>query len=346
MRPAGVAFALLAVACSTRGPESAGGATGTAGAKMIVAAMRAAEVVRAPWRCARLRSDTTPPATPDVFDAGGRRWTVDGPTLTVEPAGDGVRLGLVADARGDSDAAVAALTRLGTPFTEARVDVVVAVGGMGASEDELVHTLEPLGRGGWPVIAIPGDRESWPALRRAVARLRGRGAPVVDGAQVRFIEAGGVVMATLPGMPFRERLAAGDDGCRHDEADVGAVLAALAARSPDGKAGRRPRVLLSPRAPRTAGDGSDLAQGGVHAGDVGLARALAEVAVDLVVHGQVAERPLVPGRAPRGPVVLAAGAVDPAPRFDDRGMRLPAQAAVVAVDRRGGIAWRAVPVVP
>jgi hypothetical protein len=343
---AGVALALVLAACSTRSPESAGGVSGTAAAKAVIAAMRAAESVRAPWRCARLRSDPAPPAAPDAFDAGGRRWTIAGAALTAEPAGDGVRLGVVADARGDSDAAVAALTRLGTPFADGKVELVVAVGGMGASEDELVRTLEPLGRGAWPVVAIPGDRESWPALRRAVARLRGAGAPVVDGARVRFVEVGGVVMATLPGMPFRERLAAGDDGCRHDEADVGAVLAALAARSPDGKAGRRPRVLLSPRAPRTTGDGSDLALGGVHAGDVGLAKALAEVPVDLVVHGQVAERPLAPGRAPRGPVVLAAGAVDPAPRFDDRGMRLPAQAAIVAIDRRGGLAWRPVAVVP
>jgi hypothetical protein len=325
--------------CNTRGPESAGGSVGVAGGKAVVAAMRAAERERAPWRCGRLRAAATPPVTADAFDVGSRRWTVEGDTLRTDERLDGLRIGVVADAHGDG--VRAAMTRLGVVFGHQRVDLVATVGGMGTSEDDLALSLEPLTRGPWPVIAIPGDREAWPALRRAVARLRATGAGIVDGATVRFVEAGGVVVATLPGMPFRERLAADADGCGHDGADVAALLEALAAR-----AGKAATALLTPRAPRTSGDGSDLATGGVHAGDVALTRALTAAPVDAVIHGQVADRAARPGRIAKGPVVVPAGSADLAPRFDEVGLRVPAQAMIVTLDRRGGVAWQPLPVAP
>lgn len=321
--------------CGGSGTATGGGAVGTAGAKAVIAAMRAAEAVRAPWRCARLVPEAAKTVS-DTFETAGKHWRVEGDTLRGDGSGP-LRMGLVADARGGGDATRVALVGLGPLLRRAAVDLVIAVGGMGTTEAELVRTLEPL-TGPWPVVAIPGDRESLPALRGAVALLRSRGAAIVDGSAVRFVEAGGAVMATLPGLPYHERLAAGADGCQHDDADAAAVLDALDARAPAAKAGRPPRILVTPRAPRTGG-ASDLAIGGIHVGDVGLARALGESPIDLVVHGPVTDRLAPAGAVAHGPVVLAAGDLDAGPRFDERGARVPPAALVVTIDRRA-LAWQ------
>jgi len=344
-----VAAALLTIGCQTRSGGSAGGAVGIAGAKAVIAAMIAAKQARAPWRCARLRPS---PSGADAFDAGGRRWTVTGDRLRAEPAGDALRLGIVGDARGGDDPTLVALTYLRVPFEQARVDLVVTVGGMGASEAELLRVLRPLAGGPWPVVAIPGDREALPAHRAAIARLRSAGAPIVDGAAIRFIEAGGAVIATLPGLAHAQRLGAGPDGCQHSDADAEELLAALAGRAGQGSR----RILVSPRAPRTGGD-SDLAPGGIHAGDVGLAQVLAAHPVDVVVHAPLFPRAAgatsrllcatsscdTAGRASRGPIAIATGSIAAAARFDEAEARVAPGALVITINGRG-VAWQAIPI--
>ena len=77
---------------------------------------------------------------------------------------------------------------------------------------------------------MPGDLESVPALTAAIAALRLRGDPVVDGRLARWIEVAGVTIATIPGVSDRARLVAGDDGCTYRPEDVEHVLAELTDR--------------------------------------------------------------------------------------------------------------------
>lgn len=317
---------VLLAACGSGGDRPAPGA-GRSAAEALVAAVDRAQTVAAPWRCARPGDAAAAGAAPIV--AGERTWTRTGEAL----ASDGATLTIVAvaDARGAADARVRDRARA------AGAEVVIAVGGMGTTEAELGAALGAIVDPAWLTVAIPGTTEAYPAHRAAVAALAGGGAPIVDGADVRLLDAGAAVIATLPGLPYVERLAAAAEGCGHDAADVERTLAMVRAR-----AGDRPTVLAGPRAPQ--GGRSDLTPGGVHAGDPELAEAAA--AVSIVLHA-----PLDGAPTPRGQGdgddhdAVAAGSLDPAPRHAPGGARLAPGVTVVGFDRRGR-AWRAVPLDP
>jgi hypothetical protein len=220
---------------------------------------------------------------------------------------------------------MAALRGLRRGFEAAKVDLVIAVGGLGQGADEIGAVLAAIGDDApWPVVAIPGDREALAGHREAIAAAGRRGALVVDGGVIAAIElaaAGGVTIATLPGGPHDEQLIAGLDGCRYDEADARRVAADLAGRPGI-------RILATHVAPQQRGRrGSDLARGGIHAGDAALAAAIAALPPDVVLHGQIDEAALdvrgataAPAEEPvlaaaseagaRAPIYLAAGAAE------------------------------------
>jgi hypothetical protein len=210
---------------------------------------------------------------------------------------------------------------------------------MGGTEAEIVAALGPIARGApWLTVAMPSDLESLPEHRRAVEALAQGGARIVDGSKVRLIDLGPAVLGTLPGAPAAGRLRDDLDGCVHDDADVTAILRALAAAAPGGKAGKpRPTLLATRRAPRGA---TDLAPGGIHAGDVALARLLAADPVSVVVHGSVDDASSPAGKAkPAPPLALAVGAVDPTPRYRPSGGRVTPSFLVVTVGA-GEVAWK------
>src|SRR5262249_15950423 len=105
-----------------------------------------------------------------------------------------------------------------------------------------------------------------------------------------------------------------------------------------------PRVVVSATAPRGRGDASDLAPGGVHAGELDLADAVAPH-VPLVVHPQIGAAPS-PGRigydTPTAAVV-ASGVADAAARYDDAGRRQAPTALLVTAERTA-IGWE--PIAP
>jgi len=314
----------LLVACGSSGDGGAGGGGGVAAAHAIHATMEAAATVTAPWRCA------LPPVAPAAPAAPGPAgWTRQPDRLVAEPARAKVTLAAVGQARGRAVDVREALRA-------AKVDVVLALGGMGADAAEIRAALTALLDPAWLVVALPGDTEAWPEHAAAIADLAAAGGAIVDGAAVRIVDAGAAVVGTLPGEPFATRLAAGAEGCVHDAADLGAALAALAAA-----AGDRPRVLATPPAPQ--GGRSDLTPGGLHGGDPALASALAAAELALVVHGPVDGSPPAPGSARSGtPVALAAGSLDPVARRDADGRAHATGITLATVDARG-VSWSFLP---
>lgn len=314
------AIAAAATACGTGGERPASGAGKTAAAALAAALDQAATTAE-PWRCAR----AVPAAGPSIA-VGARTWERAGAQLT--SAAGTLTIAAVADARGAVDPG------LHDALRAARPDLVIAVGGMGGDQRALESTLGAIVDPGWLTIAVPGTTEPWPTHRAAVAALAAGGAAIVDGSDVRVIDAGAAVIATLPGLPYAARLAAGAEGCGHDAADVARIVTELTR-----VAGQRPTVLAGPRAPQ---GGDDRTPGGVRAGDPELAAATTGLA--LVIHAPLDGAPVTSGQADGADHdAIAAGSLDPAPRYRPDGGRLAPTITVVGFDRRGR-AWRASPV--
>jgi hypothetical protein len=182
------------------------------------------------------------PALPDGKVAG---FTLAGHAIT----GSGSTIGVIADAGGAAPVTLAALGRLRAKLDAEHVDVVVALGGMGATQAELEATLGAVATGAsWPLVAMPGDLEPAQANDAAVVALRGKGAPVIDGSRAHTIELVGATIGLLPGAGTLDRLAAGADGCGWRPADLDALATTL-----DGKQGVR--VLAAFEAPRGTSHG-------------------------------------------------------------------------------------------
>ena len=287
--------------------QDPGRGAGTAAAAAIRAAVEAVPV--APHPCARLALAGAPART---FQAGKRSFAVDGDTLKATPVrGDReLVLGVVADARGNQDDTIANVAAARDAFARAGVELVLVTGGMAESADDLAAVVRPLADGSWPVVLIAGDRERADAAAGAGQTL---GDTVVDGAAVRFVQADGAVVATLPGVATDWPLVPGADGCARESGDDVALMAAV---------DERPGVhlLASWAPPRQPGArASDLTRDGVHAGDRGLATALAAGRVALVVHGMVNDGAVTgPTRGSFAvnaahPHALTAGAIDAVP---------------------------------
>lgn len=316
----------LVIGCKSSTSEKPPAPIGTAAGKAVMAAMAAAEQVRAPWRCAA----TSAGAMTGTVGDGERAWRREGRELHATRTR--LVIAAVAQARG---------ARIGDGLRAAMAaehpDVVVAVGGMGMAQDELEKALGGLTVPGAIVIALPGDSESWPALQAAVEKLAAGGAAIVDGGAVRIVDAGVARMVTLPGLAQAGQLGAGPDGCVHDGEDVAEVVATLAAAEEDAA-----RIVVGPRAPQgeaavASGDHDRVA--GIHAGDPALTTALMSAKLTLTIHGLVDGAPTA-GAAPTGAgTVIAAGSLDPAPRWTTDGRPLRASVTIATVDERG-VRWR------
>jgi len=224
-------------------------------------------------------------------------------------------LGVVADARGSStEIAVAQLARIRRRLEEAGVQVLLSLGGLGTSREEIANALRPLAVGArWPVIAIPGDREDLPAHRAAIAAVNQEEQTLVlDGSAIRLLIAETAVIGTLPGSASGKRLLAGVEGCQHTAADARALAEVLLEQDVA-------RVWASHAPPRQQGPtASDVALGGAHVGEAELAEAIGTSKVSLVLHALVDEAAARqrPGslRLPSAhPAHLASGALDAVP---------------------------------
>ncbi|HEY5926660.1 MAG TPA: hypothetical protein VIV11_33470 [Kofleriaceae bacterium] len=288
---------------------------------VLAAVLGAADQTRAPWRCAALDA----PAVADLaFTTGTQRWQLGGRMLRRTDPDDVLAIGVVADAANANPRTIAALARLRAELEKSAPDLVLALGGMGATQAELEATLGTLGeRAPWPVVALPGDLEPMTAHVAAIAALRRRGIVVVDGRLVRWIELPGATIATLPGAGARERLVAADDGCQWRAEDVAKLYTELTA-----KPGMR--VVASGEAPRTTVAGEP-------AGELALVPAQP---LEVALHGPVspAPTPSKTGSRDGARIALSPGTADAVRRLPDA----HTPSAGVLVLRSGTWTWRPV----
>ncbi len=248
------AICVLAIAC---GGKTAVAPVGARVGKAVASALDGADRVRAPWRCAAADLPELPAAT-----LGS--WKVAGHVVT----GGDARIAVIADTGGASPETIAALARLRAKLD---VDLVLALGGLGTTQAELETVLGVLGTT-VPIIAMPGDLEAMPAQIAAIAALRAKGAPVIDGRLVRRIDLADAAIAIVAGASAPERLVAGADGCVYAPADVAAAFADLTPRP-------GLRILASAEAPRRMRDGEA-------SGELGLLPT-AGAQLDIALHGGV-----------------------------------------------------------
>jgi hypothetical protein len=292
-----LAFALVLVAgCRDRSTET----TSPPLARVLAAILTAADDTTVPWRCAA--GDV--PALPErEHTVGARTWRTQGNALRREGGDGALVIGVVADAAGATPRTIAALGRLRQALDEAKADLVITLGGMGATQDELVATLGTLAdRARWPLVALPGDLEPMAAHLGAITVLENRGDAVFDGRLVRWIELRGATIGTLPGAGAVERLVAGGEGCGWQPADVAQLYSELTAR-------RGLRIAVTSEAPRRNVDGDP-------AGERGLAPSKAHP-IELVVHGPLQPTPTAGrgGARDGAAVTLSPGTADATPRL-------------------------------
>jgi len=229
----------------------------------LIAAIEASEQTRAPWRCAS-------PSGPNLADETLGDWKLAGHTMTRERDGT-ITIGVIADAGGSAPSTIAALRRLRAKLDQ--VDLVLVLGGMGANRAELEATLGALAdRATWPIVALPGDLEPMTDLVDAIAALRAKGQPVIDGRLAQRIELPGVAIATIAGASDASRLVAGADGCAYRAADIATAFTDLTAS-------KGIRILASAEAPRITLEGEP-------AGELALVPG-ATHEIDISLHGPV-----------------------------------------------------------
>ena len=320
---------------SPRQPSDRGRRAGRALAAGVDRALIAAAAMTAPFRCADLAAGQ--PAGVELT-AGERRFTSTGHFLSASAGDDRLVVGFVADARGAEAETLAQLERIRAEFTAAGVELVVTLGGMGADRAALSAVLGRLSKAApWLVVAIPGDRESIPEHRAAIAALNADGAALVDGAELRIIEVDGVIIGTFPGVDTREHLGSGSAGCQHSSADANALAALLATR-------KAPRLWAGYAPPRQRhGAASDLTGDGIHVGERSLSAAVARAGVALVVHGMVDDSQLERLRATiavdETTHFVAAGAIEAMPLADPRHAQVTGSALLVTITP-AQIKWR------
>jgi hypothetical protein len=318
LRAPRLALVVVALAaCGDKPSKPRTPAIGNALAAAIVAADKTVE----PWRCAAL---DTPVLRDEDLTTGGRTWKTHGNTLRLDAVGNELVIGVIADAGGASPQTIASLAKLRARLEKEKPDLVLSLGGMGATTAELEATLGTLGdRASWPVVALPGDLEAMSAHVAAIAKLRTRGDVILDGRQVRFITLPGTTIATLPGAGATERLAAGGEGCGWTAQDVAKVYSDLTTRP-------GVRIVATAEAPRVT-------VGGEAAGELALAPSQAQP-IELVLHGPVQTVPSsarTGGRNGAG-VLLSPGTADATRRLPDAHR----PAAGVLVVRGTTWAWR------
>lgn len=289
--------------------------------KLVVAVLAAADKVTAPWRCA---AADTPLLADEDIKTGHHTWKTTRNVLRRVGDHESIVIGVIADAGGAAPRTIAALGRMRAALDAAKPDLLLVLGGMGATADELQATLGTLAdRASWPVIALPGDLEAMAAHTAALATLRKRGDAVLDGRNVRWIEVEGAVIATLPGAGAVERLASESDGCVWTADDVARVTSELTVRPGI-------RIVATTEAPRHTLDGEAV-------GELALVPSKA-FPVDVALHGPVepTPSPARTGARDGAGVQLSPGTVDATSRLphSDR------PSAGVLTVRGGAWSWR------
>ena len=278
--------------CSGRSSAPVGARIGPA----LGAALAAADQVREPWRCG---APDGPGVAEETLTTGAHTWQLGAHAMKLDGEGQ-VAIGVIADAAGSAPTTLAALGRLRGGF--AHVDLVLSLGGMGASRAELDAVFAALtDRAGWPLVALPGDLEPAGAQAEAIAAARQRGAAILDGRLVQRIELPAATIALLPGAGAASRLVAGAEGCSYRAADVARAFADLTPRP-------GLRILASSEAPRE--------DAGEPTGELAITVSAGQQ-IDIALHGPTggAATPARSGKRDGAAVSLTPGSSDATPRL-------------------------------
>ncbi len=298
-----VLLALLsAIACGDPPPPADGQIEGAKLAKAMVTHLDRTLQMSAPFRCARIQLDRATPRLANM-DLSMERATLIIGSLSDKKK---IKIAALSDARGNQEETLKAVALMRETFIKEEVDIVLSLGGL-ASKKAAIHSLLSALSTDAPylTLAIPGDRESTPAHRAAVADLAKSGTKILDGAQYRLLRMGNVLLATMPGVSMEANLIAAKEGCLHTADDGSELLRYLD--------DEEVKLVVASYAP-IRGGGSDLGAGGIHVGETQLAPLLQHKALAVHVHGMVSQKSSAKKgkeRLARGPSFLAAGSVDP-----------------------------------
>lgn len=296
---------IFVAACGGSSPPPASTRIGPA----LIAALEAAP--RAPWRCAA-------PDGPALATETLGAWKLGEHTITREGGGT-ISIGVIADAGGPAPQTMAALGRLRAKLAD--VDLVLALGGMGSSQQDLEAVLGALTDRALLVV-LPGDLEPVSGLELAIAALRAKGQLVVDGRLAQRIEMPGVTIATIAGASDASRLVAGSDGCTYRADDLAPAFADLTAA-------KGIRILAAVEAPRVR-------IAGEAAGELALVPGATQE-LDITLHGPVdaAATPARTGGRDGEAIPLSPGTSDATLRLP--GPRRTTTAGILTIT---GTAWK------
>ncbi|MBA3538551.1 MAG: hypothetical protein H0T79_02880, partial [Deltaproteobacteria bacterium] len=121
------------IACGGGGGPTAG-PVGKRLGPALAAALTAADQERLPWRCA---AADLPGLLDETLTIGKRKWKLSGHALATDLKD--LEIGVIADAGGAAPATLASLGRQRGALD--KVDLVIVLGGMGATQAKLEATL-------------------------------------------------------------------------------------------------------------------------------------------------------------------------------------------------------------
>jgi Icc-related predicted phosphoesterase len=199
--------------------------------------------------------------TPVEICIGGRTYSYTGPALTAKkPDTDGVvTLGVLGATKDFSEDSRKALGKFLKRFKKERVDALVLVGDIAASELEITQVLLTCAKTGLLVLAVIGNSEGRAAFNRAILAAMKVAPNVINFNIVRRVDLGGAVLVSLPGYRYK-RFVHQANGCLYKDRDLKALGRIV-------EAARPPVVLVSHGPP--AGRGKDALDYAVEAGNVG-----------------------------------------------------------------------------
>lgn len=180
-------------------------------------------------------------------------------------AGKAVRLGLVALPEGPFPSTIVNLEKFAGLFHREHVAAVIALGGLGSTEDEIGRTLGALKGAQAPVLALAG-REPESAFHAGVKKAQRAGLDVIDLVEHRAVAGDGIGIEALPGGAWPHYLP--DGALRAQPSELKPVDAAISDEN-------RPSLLVAHTPPRAGGpQGIGWAPGGADDGSAELGKTL------------------------------------------------------------------------
>jgi Icc-related predicted phosphoesterase len=200
-------------------------------------------------------------ATPVELVINKLAYTYTGPALAAKKKDpDGVvtlgLLGAVKDFSSDTQKALATFLKR---FERQKVDALVLLGDIAATEFEITQVLLACAKTGLPVLAVIGNSEGRAAFNRAILAAMKVAPNVINMNIIRRVDLGGAVLISLPG--YRDkRFVHQTSGCLYKDRDLKAMARMLKGVAP-------PVVMVAHGPP--AGRGKRALDVAVEAGNVG-----------------------------------------------------------------------------